>query len=71
MRRWGCAGRSCPSHSTSRRPAIWPEPQPQPERGLGTSPEPHLGWPPGPLWPVATTQRPAGSAHTEQQRQPN
>ena len=25
MRRWGCAGRSYPSHSTSRSPAMWSE----------------------------------------------
>ena len=25
MRRWGCAGRSYPSHSTSRSPAMWRE----------------------------------------------
>jgi hypothetical protein len=43
MRRWGCAGRSYPSHSTSRSPAIWWERGARREQVAPIGPEAGIG----------------------------
>ena len=43
MRLWGCAGRSCPSHSISRSPAIWWERGARCERVAPIRPEAGIG----------------------------
>jgi hypothetical protein len=43
MRRWGCAGRSYPSHSTSRSPAMWWERGARREQVVPIQPEAGIG----------------------------
>jgi hypothetical protein len=43
MRRWGCAGRSYPSHSTSRSPAMWWERGARREQVAPIGPEAGIG----------------------------